>query len=1212
MTIYESNSIVGECGIKRLVGWAAVVLCLIGFGLISLPATAQEPTPNTFVDWPVPNLTQWNDVNLRTVTDPETPSLNTRHTQFRGVDGESLTDITYIYPDQAARDADVDGDGTGSVAFISWALDDGSGRAPGLQVVTDDFAFPTNNCVMASGERESDEFPDTIVPKTCSDAQGSSKRWFLEVTQADAPVDLVFDTGTKIIRYKGVKDPADDGGAAFEAFRQEFGIGRIYRVLGKFLNLTGERIVSMDVQVGTGVGDEFVPLDFENDGLAFELRPLVDREFFEGETGAPDISVWNPMRFAAMAPKLFDDGARPRFDPGFFSDASAGLIPPQLTEPTDQSQFIDSGTVIQDGIVGAMTPNHFDIPNNQGAPADPPLVGNVFGYLLPDIKAPFVIARHDDGNPESESDALVAWWDGLNYRYGQAGGPDPTNPEDIGPYGIVPDEQLQQWAALPLGLEPTLTPDPARFEFLLSDDHANLNTDVYLHISENILDSIEGEGQPRFDSITLRITGKSVASLGLGEIPGSEDPLWLEPGNEAPPLTDFVVADGVPVAINDLAVTLEDELVNLDVLANDLLDGALVDPTVAEVNIVNFPSNGTAEVVPANQTIDYTPAAGFTGDDTFTYTVTIGTEVSNPATVKVTVNPSPIPDAPIAANDSAVTFRSIPVAIDVLANDTISDGPIPAGAVLEVVDQPVNGLATATVVGDQIVYDPRDTPPETIDVFTYQVTVEGVPSNTALVIVRVDEDADLIFSDGFEGEGPTVFEPDISRVDEDIEIAVRAAQDSTRLALQFAWPTKKNYAGLFHRIRALDDTGEWNGPLIGISDDDPFRLNEDRVSIIFGTEDGGALGVESEYYGCFQSCHADMDGMTQDAGASHYVMPMDAAQVGTYQSDMWHWRGSRSGPMGFAEDTWIAAHDFGTSGQGRQRDVPGPDGDLRQIQNFDIEYNATVDGQPVTVKLPSFVYDPDLNSGFYFLNDGVQLITEDAIGNLFSTHSIDKMEADLLQHQLITNGERVNALAVADLDATALNEVARQALAGGIINRQFLVDDTAGTSDQHDIPAQRRFSNDRWTVTLIRELNTDSPLDTDLSMLDLQNYPMAFAVHDSNDRFLSHHVSVPFTLGAEGDIEPTVVDDLDDVNWLGIQPLITTLFKPGNNMSFEWLNNNPAGHPVAVGATCSSCHSLNSVDHPNGARPPGSCLGCHGGGGRAARVWEYAPLDIQD
>ena len=35
--------------------------------------------------------------------------------------------------------------------------------------------FPTHNCIMASGEREDDELGGSIVPKTCSDDQGSSE-----------------------------------------------------------------------------------------------------------------------------------------------------------------------------------------------------------------------------------------------------------------------------------------------------------------------------------------------------------------------------------------------------------------------------------------------------------------------------------------------------------------------------------------------------------------------------------------------------------------------------------------------------------------------------------------------------------------------------------------------------------------------------------------------------------------------------------------------------------------------------------------------------------------------------------------------------------------------------------------------------------------------------------------------------------------------------
>jgi hypothetical protein len=98
--------------------------------------------------------------------------------------------------------------------------------------------------------------------------------------------------------------------------------------LQKFINDTDERIVSITMELGTGVGDDFVPLTFEDDGVAFEMRTLVPREFFEGSTGAPDRMVWNPQRFAHMSPKAFDDGLRPRFDP-----ASLMSRPPDYFRP---------------------------------------------------------------------------------------------------------------------------------------------------------------------------------------------------------------------------------------------------------------------------------------------------------------------------------------------------------------------------------------------------------------------------------------------------------------------------------------------------------------------------------------------------------------------------------------------------------------------------------------------------------------------------------------------------------------------------------------------------------------------------------------------------------------------------------------------------------------------------------------------------------------
>lgn len=710
--------------------------------IVACGVSAQDPEPTTFVDVPVPRLTEWNDVNARTVVeDTATTTAVIRHTQRSA----EVLGRTYIYPDQATKEADTGGTGVGSVAFIGWELDDGSGRPPGIQAVTDDYEFPVANCIMASGERVDEEFGE-LLPKTCSDPQGSSKRYFLEVTQADVPIDLVFDTGMKDIRYKGVKDPEDDGGAALEAFREEYGIGRIYRVIQKFINNTDERIVSLRVELGTGVGADFEPLSFEEDGVAFEMRPAVPREFFEGETGAPDRVVWQENRYAHFAPKLFDDGLRPRFDPGFFSDASAGLFPPQDFAGPEKSQYIDSGYELADGRIGAITLNHFDMTTQQAAGYG--LTGNLFGYMLPDELVPTVIALHEDGNPETESDAVVAWWDGYDWRYGQAGYPD----TGADPWSVVPLTQLEQWASLLLG-QNVPDSDPGRFESLLSDDLSGANMDSYIYIGEEIVD--ETTGEPRYDSLTLRLIPTSLSSLGLGDIAGSEDPEWTLPGNEPPTLEDYMPATGDPVAINDIAVTDFDQPVAINILANDLLDGALIDPdpTVSTVVITSQPANGTATLDGTDNTVDYVPDAGFEGDNTFNYTVEIGGEVSNEATVKVTVNPEPVPNAPVAENDFAETFREIPVTIDVLGNDTLEDLPIdPADVTVAVVDAPLSG--TAVVENDAIVY----TPGEGFlgfERFTYRVTEDagGTESNLALITVRVDEwpeDFDFIFSDRFE------------------------------------------------------------------------------------------------------------------------------------------------------------------------------------------------------------------------------------------------------------------------------------------------------------------------------------------------------------------------------------------------------------------------------------------------------------------------------
>ena len=95
-----------------------------------------------------------------------------------------------------------------------------------------------------------------------------------------------------------------------------------------------------------------------------------------------------------------------------------------------------------------------------------------------------------------------------------------------------------------------------------------------------------------------------------------------------------------PTASNDSAITSQGTPVTIDALTNDSdADGSLAPATVA---IGTGPTHGNAQVNPTNGSITYAPAAGFSGPDSFSYTVRDNLGVnSNAATVAITVNPAP-------------------------------------------------------------------------------------------------------------------------------------------------------------------------------------------------------------------------------------------------------------------------------------------------------------------------------------------------------------------------------------------------------------------------------------------------------------------------------------------------------------------------------------------------------------------------------------------
>ena len=179
-----------------------------------------------------------------------------------------------------------------------------------------------------------------------------------------------------------------------------------------------------------------------------------------------------------------------------------------------------------------------------------------------------------------------------------------------------------------------------------------------------------------------------------------------------------------PTAVADAATTTAHTSVVIDVLSND----SDRDGDALTLTGVSAATHGTSSI--AGATVSYTSAAGFAGDDTFSYTVADSTGLSSTAVVTVTVTAAPNA-VPTAAPDNASVENGHTVTIPVLANDSDPDGDA-----LTVTGVTNGTSGVAAVAGQDVTYTPS---PGTAgsDSFTYTVTDPAGASATGTVAVTI-------------------------------------------------------------------------------------------------------------------------------------------------------------------------------------------------------------------------------------------------------------------------------------------------------------------------------------------------------------------------------------------------------------------------------------------------------------------------------------------
>ena len=362
----------------------------------------------------------------------------------------------------------------------------------------------------------------------------------------------------------------------------------------------------------------------------------------------------------------------------------------------------------------------------------------------------------------------------------------------------------------------------------------------------------------RMGSRRLRTPGAVLTAAVLAAWTGGLSPAGAgggPSGAAAPPAGEVGVS---AAAVNQAPAAVDDRYSKLHAVPLDVpVPGVLGNDTDADGDAMTAgsasdPAGGTV-ALNANGSFRYVPDPGFTGTDTFTYTVSDGTGATD--TGLVTIVSKVMTAAPVATDDSYATSEDTPRMVPapgVLGNDTDADGDtILAGSASD----PPNGSVALSPNG-AVTYTP-DADFSGTDTFTYTVSDGSGGSDTGLVTLAVSavNDAPVAGDDAYgatEDAVLNVVAPGVLGNDTDVEGNARTAGSAGdpahgRVTLaadgSFTYTPDPDFAGTDTFTYTVTDTaGATDGGLVtvtvGAVNDAPVGVDD-----AYSTDESTALGV---------------------------------------------------------------------------------------------------------------------------------------------------------------------------------------------------------------------------------------------------------------------------------------------------------------------------------------------------------------------------------
>jgi hypothetical protein len=326
-----------------------------------------------------------------------------------------------------------------------------------------------------------------------------------------------------------------------------------------------------------------------------------------------------------------------------------------------------------------------------------------------------------------------------------------------------------------------------------------------------------------------------------------------------------------------------------------------------------------------------------------------------------------------------------------------------------------------------------------------------------------------------------------------IPLQVKVAYDGENIYFRYRWPAPRPH--LYIDMLRYEQ-GEWIRYGRSPVGPEPHGVYEDRVTML--VDDGSV--PEFGRYGGYVAVGSGMrffhdQASRQQVSAHPYLgqekslsdirkhLPATRRDINDWTSvvdaetlaaqrqagyflDLWHWRSHRSNPIGVADDQFVAEHRFGDSGRGPY------------FTNWDGENNR-----------PLLMFDPQKTGGLHALRWEDVTVQR---ANFEETYYLHETQAKPFDPEYSWQE-------------------------GDVIPRRALRE-PEGSRGAIRVHGEGRWHDGHWDVTLVRAMDTGSPLD-DKVFRDQGVYDVGFAVHRMATGSRWHYVSLPYRVGLGRDAE---------------------------------------------------------------------------------------------